>query len=204
MSERDPHVFHFIAWSNLVSYLSLVFALASVYFASAADLHYMAACWLLSGVADCFDGMFARSFNRTLQQKQFGKEIDTLIDLLAFGLAPVLGLLLLAHPAGQQAWMLYTTGGWYIFAAIHRLAYFNVTVKEEEKVFYGLPTTEAAALLALLLLWPAGLNWLAPGFMSLGIAMLFPVRIREPKTPVFIVLILGYLALLTAHLWLSH
>nr|VFK60357.1 MAG: Phosphatidylserine synthase [Candidatus Kentron sp. UNK]VFK69222.1 MAG: Phosphatidylserine synthase [Candidatus Kentron sp. UNK] len=204
MDKKFPIAVHFIALPNLVSYLSLVFAMASLYFASQGNLHYMAASWVLSGVADCFDGKFANMFERSRMQRQFGKELDTLIDLFSFGVAPVVGLIVFHQQSYiSNAIMLYVSGTWYIFSAIHRLGYFNVTVDENNKVFYGLPTTESALLLSLTLIFPGALRWSVVTLMVLGVFMLAPVRIKDLDAALFIILILIYLVVFLGHLILG-
>nr|VFK20693.1 MAG: Phosphatidylserine synthase [Candidatus Kentron sp. LFY] len=204
MNKQFPTAVRFIALSNLVSYLSLMFAMASLYFASQANLHYMAASWVASGVADCFDGKFANMFERSQMQRQFGKELDTLIDLFSFGITPVVGLLVLNQQLHiPNGIMLYVAGTWYIFSAIHRLGYFNITVDENNKVFYGLPTTESALLLSLILLLPNALNWSAITLVVLGIFMLAPVRIKQPNATRLIIQILIYIGVFLCHLILG-
>nr|VFK57325.1 MAG: CDP-diacylglycerol---serine O-phosphatidyltransferase [Candidatus Kentron sp. TUN]VFK62608.1 MAG: CDP-diacylglycerol---serine O-phosphatidyltransferase [Candidatus Kentron sp. TUN]VFK65611.1 MAG: CDP-diacylglycerol---serine O-phosphatidyltransferase [Candidatus Kentron sp. TUN] len=203
MNKQLPIAVRFIALSNLVSYLSLVFAMASIYFASQANLHYMAAFWVASGVADCFDGKFANMFNRSRMQRQFGKELDTLVDLFSFGAAPVVGLIIIFNQQSDlpNAIMLYVAGTWYIFATIHRLGYFNITVDENNKISYGLPTTESALLLSLTLIFPNASDWSAITLIVLGILMLAPVRINQHNVSptLFIILILIYLGVFLGH-----
>nr|VFJ66356.1 MAG: Phosphatidylserine synthase [Candidatus Kentron sp. FM]VFJ67958.1 MAG: Phosphatidylserine synthase [Candidatus Kentron sp. FM]VFK10311.1 MAG: Phosphatidylserine synthase [Candidatus Kentron sp. FM] len=204
MNKEFPIAVRFIALSNLVSYLSLVFAMTSIHFAFQGNLHYMAASWVASGVADCFDGKFANRFQRSKIQRQFGKELDTLIDLFSFGIAPVVGLIVLNQQSNiTNAMMLYVAGTWYIFAAIHRLGHFDITVDENNKVFYGLPTTESALLLSLLLIFPNASNWGTITLTVLGIFMLAPVRIKQPNTASFTILISIYLGVFIGHLILG-
>ena len=56
--------------------------------------------WALSALFDNFDGTFASQFRRDELQKEFGKELDTLIDCIAFGIVPIACLRMLAFPQG--------------------------------------------------------------------------------------------------------
>ncbi|MDC0947782.1 CDP-diacylglycerol--serine O-phosphatidyltransferase [Gammaproteobacteria bacterium] len=97
---------------------------------------------IISGVLDGFDGRVARLTGTT---SEFGKEYDSLADLIAFGLAPAI----LAYH-----WGLDELGrvGW-LAAFLHacctalRLARFNVQASSDRGHFQGLPSPAAAGIL---------------------------------------------------------
>ncbi len=101
----------------------------------------------LSFILDGLDGRVARKFNAT---SSFGREFDSLCDLVAFGVAPSLIVWSWAFSAemdelGVLASFLFVAGG-----AI-RLARFNVsTTSEAKSYFVGLPIPAAACCLATL------------------------------------------------------
>lgn len=95
---------------------------------------------------DSFDGALARSLGVT---SEFGAELDSLADVVSFGVAPavVVGSLL---PEGMRplGWALVTV---YPLCAAWRLARFNVTHNgngEKHGEFSGLPSTGAGAAAA--------------------------------------------------------
>lgn len=107
---------------------------------------------LFSGLCDTFDGKVARSKkNRTEQMKKFGIQIDSLSDLIAFGVLPAcIGIALLrcglrtTLPSGFTRYIfeknpmlvqiiLTIIAVLYVLAAMIRLAYFNVLEEEGEK-----------------------------------------------------------------------
>ena len=45
---------------------------------------------MFAGVIDIFDGKVARKFKRSEKEKQFGIEIDSIIDTINFGVVPVI------------------------------------------------------------------------------------------------------------------
>ena len=108
------------------------------------------ACWLivLAGFFDALDGMMARLANAT---SDFGVELDSLADIVSFGVAPsvllyafgldqfgVLGLIVAAMPA--------------ICGAV-RLARFNMTFDGEKKEYFvGMPIPVAAVFVVALIL----------------------------------------------------
>lgn len=97
---------------------------------------------LVAGITDKLDGYVARKLGAT---SNFGKELDSLSDLVSFGIAPVVlwwninkGLL---GPVEVLVSLLFIGGG------IFRLARYNVT--KEEKYITGLPITIAGMILGL-------------------------------------------------------
>ena len=95
-------------------------------------------------VMDALDGRIARLLHA---QSEFGVQLDSLSDMLSFGVAPALVM---------YSWSLAIIGksGWlvaFIYAACTglRLARFNVQVqKSDKRYFQGLPTPSAAGLVA--------------------------------------------------------
>jgi CDP-diacylglycerol--serine O-phosphatidyltransferase len=92
---------------------------------------------------DTLDGRVARLTNT---QTSFGAELDSLSDMVSFGIAPALLL---------YSWSLHTVGkiGWlvsFIYAACAalRLARFNTRPGNDKRYFQGLATTSSAGLIA--------------------------------------------------------
>ena len=131
---------------------------------------------LLCGLLDAFDGKVARTKkNRTKMEQNFGIQIDSLADVIAFGVLPaVIGIALLRtspylHGAGLfgSHWsavalkiFLYAILMLYMLAALIRLAYFNVTEEERQKneggmrkYYTGLPVTSSSLIFPTVLLF---------------------------------------------------
>lgn len=99
----------------------------------------------LGMVFDVLDGQIARM---TKQTSHFGKELDSLSDIITFGVAPV--FIMLTYNQVFQTRLLVCMGVLYMVSAMLRLARFNVQ-KDEHKAtshFQGLPTPMAAGVLA--------------------------------------------------------
>ena len=96
-------------------------------------------------VFDVLDGHIARM---TKQTSQFGKELDSLCDVITFGVAPV--FIMFTYNEFFQRRLLWGIGALYAVAAILRLARFNVHKDEHAptKDFQGLPTPMAAGAIA--------------------------------------------------------
>lgn len=108
---------------------------------------------MLSGFFDMFDGKVARTKKRKKDEIQFGIQIDSFADIIAFGVLPVA----IGYSLGMDKWYFLPIAFIYVLAALIRLAYFNVkeeellsSKKDRSKVFVGLPTTSLALILPLI------------------------------------------------------
>ena len=176
---------------------------------------------LFSGLCDTFDGKVARTKkNRTEKMKKFGIQIDSLSDLIAFGVLPAcIGIALLRcglrtqipfgftrfifekNPMVVQI-ILTIIAVLYVLAAMIRLAYFNVMEEEGEnkdekgeKIYMGLPVTSAAlifpAVLLVHILVRADLTLLYFGVMIVtGLLFICKFHIKKPKGKGIAVLVL--------------
>lgn len=105
---------------------------------------------LVAMIADGLDGRIARLTNT---QSDFGKEYDSLCDMVAFGIAPAIliyayslhGLADYKWIGGKLGWVIAFT---YSACAAMRLARFNVlaAIASSNKDFYGVPSPGAAAV----------------------------------------------------------
>ena len=165
---------------------------------------------MFSGLCDTFDGKVARTKkNRTDTEKNYGIQIDSLSDLVAFGILPgciAISLLrvstrfsdvphllkvdredkLVIYPIVLTVIVLI-----YILAAMVRLAYFNVTEEERSskedgarKYYTGLPVTSAALIFPsfMLIQFLTEKDLTLFYFVLMGmVAVLFVSRIRVKK-----------------------
>lgn len=163
---------------------------------------------LFSGLCDTFDGKVARSKkDRTTQMKKFGIQIDSLSDLIAFGMLPAcIGIAmlrytmcipdlsgvtryLLTHYTLQTQIVLSLIAVLYVLAAMIRLAYFNVMEEEDRnidetgaKIYTGLPVTSAALIFPAVLLIRADLTFLYFGVMLItGGLFISKIQIKKPQ-----------------------
>lgn len=194
----------------VLTYLSLASAVCGCIISAAGPGHpYLGGFFLLfCGLCDTFDGIVARSKGgRTDREMAFGAQIDSLSDLVAFGVLPsAIAVGLLAHdgiqvlPPHAQSWFeVLSTVGFlavvlaYCLASLIRLAYFNVLDEERRhsddtgpKFFVGLPVTSAALVFPIVLLMsyfiPRDFSLVYTALMALT-AFLFlgRFRIRRPS-----------------------
>ena len=117
-------------------------------------------CLMISGVCDMFDGKVARTMkNRTEAQKKFGIQIDSLADVIGFGLLPAtIGYSILIEQGNivKSGWIVLFLAlfVFFVLAALIRLAYFNVMEEERQsktaenrKEYEGLPVTNTALIM---------------------------------------------------------
>jgi len=98
---------------------------------------------VFAGTLDMLDGSVAR-FTRT--GSRFGAELDSLVDVISFGVAPGFIIYEIFFVDAQWAWLLSFV---YITAVVLRLARFNIEHDGEAKRhFHGLPSPAAAGTLA--------------------------------------------------------
>ena len=182
---------------SLVSFLGVVLAINGNVFKALL-------CLLVAGFCDMFDGRIAATKERTKSEKHFGIQIDSLSDIIAFGVLPAVIVLLLqptSIPGGCAC-------GFYMLCALIRLAYFNVDeaarqeLTEGSREYYkGLPVTSAALIVpivfcvALIPRFPVHI--VAPAVLFLmGIAFLSPFTLKKPRmTGKIVLLIIGLVEL---------
>jgi len=130
---------------NTLTLLNLVFGCLSIVIAFSGDLRLSAILLLLAFHADIFDGMSARLLK---VQSEIGKQLDSLADLISFGLAPavilhvmmknILDLQYFSFDLDTLVWIqLLIPFLLPVFGAL-RLAKFNIDENQSDK-FIGLP-----------------------------------------------------------------
>jgi CDP-diacylglycerol--serine O-phosphatidyltransferase len=139
---------------------------------------------LFAAVFDTFDGMIARQLNAT---SEFGKEYDSLADMVTFGVAPAV----LVYAWGLHVFEKLGGGIAFLFTAAVslRLARFNViTGKSDYRYFVGLPSPAGALTLAAMIFYapaPVTDRRFAIIVMLVTIftafAMVSPIRWRSQK-----------------------
>ena len=107
-------------------------------------------------ILDTLDGFFARLTNST---SAFGVQLDSLADVVSFGVAPaILAFLWGLWPLGRVGW---AVGFLYVTAAAMRLARFNIqsNTVSDKRYFAGMPSPAAAGVIAsTVYLFPEGIR----------------------------------------------
>lgn len=134
---------------SIFTLANLFFGVWAIVLASRGDFYRAGWYIVIAGVLDMLDGRVARM---SQTGSRFGAELDSLVDIVSFGLAPaVLIYFLLLHNQGQFAWVF--SYGFVVCAAL-RLARYNAQGDSEESPaatragFTGLPSPAAGMTLA--------------------------------------------------------
>ena len=134
---------------------------------AAIDLHFENA-GIAVFVAMIFDGMDGRIARWTHTESAFGKEYDSLSDMVSFGLAPAIVTYQWGVARIAEYGPLWRHVGWlvcffYAASAALRLARFNSRIAVQDKRYFeGLPSPSAAAIVAALV-------WLASDQTRMGL-----------------------------------
>ena len=173
--------------ASLVTTIALYCGIASI-FASIRGLYDIASYWILAAIFfDTLDGAVARM---TKSVSDFGKELDSLSDIVSFGVAPAVliykAYLLDGSGSGFEA---NPTGGmfaiFFVILGALRLARYNVFQSDRQDIFIGLPIPAAAGNVASLTLFCNYFDlqvthWVM-GPVAFGLALLMVSNVRYPK-----------------------
>ena len=134
--------------------------------------NYVYAAWaiLFATIFDGLDGWVARLTNSTTK---FGIELDSLSDLVSFGVAPAVLMYKWAlAPFGRIGW---AAAFWFMACGALRLARYNVQMgSTESKSFTGMPIPGAATIIASLVLFYHEMSDMPPvkNILILGLTVL--------------------------------
>ena len=147
--------------------------------------NYKQAVWfiLFGVICDALDGRVARLGGR---ESLFGKEFDSIADIISFGVAPALMMIFLVLTPTVEKYPIFLQISWligfvYFLCAAVRLARFNVLthpmLPKAERLkgtndFLGLPVPAAAGMIASIVLVITSLK--TPTYDSRGLALLIP------------------------------
>lgn len=164
--------------------------------------HFRMAIFLLAlaGFFDTFDGKIARSKkNRTDDEKLYGIQLDSLADIVSFGVYPAMIAFLMGMREASDVAILCL----YVVCGVIRLSYFNILATkqlynptDEESTYHGLPITSIAILMPLSFLlsffMSESIYTMLLRCMMLLISFLFVVdfKIKKPSNWQIAVLIL--------------
>lgn len=162
--------------ANLLTALSLFCGFISIILSLDGNFTLSSYAIMLSVVLDGLDGQVVR---KSQIASDFGKELDSLVDVVTFGIAPVL----LGYTFVYSHFHLLAAFGLFIYllSAVIRLARYNITKDIAVNYFMGLPTTVAGGVLASFVLV----------YRERGEAAILPGVV--PSLFIFLVLLLAYL-----------
>ncbi len=175
-------------YTVILTYLGLTSGMAGIFLAINSHPILALICLMFAGLCDGFDGYVARTKkNRTVNEKKFGIELDSLADLVCYGVLPSVIL----YSIGMNTWYYSLILICYTLAALIRLAYFNVTedIRQEQtaecrKSYEGLPVTTMALILPLfypVIMHFAAIKYMLFAMLVILVGCLFLSKIAIPK-----------------------
>ncbi|MDO4811148.1 MAG: CDP-alcohol phosphatidyltransferase family protein [Eubacteriales bacterium] len=183
-------------YTVIATYLASILGLFGVFMAIDGQVLPAIFCLLLSGLLDSVDGRIARTKkNRSEQEKRFGIQIDSLNDLICFGVLPAATGYCLCRgwTDGNVPVLISASLCFFMLTGLIRLAFFNVTEEERQqtsgdkrKYYLGLPITSSTLIfpflyLLTLLLPNARLAILTVGMVINGLLFITPLHIKKPR-----------------------
>ena len=223
----------FYDYTVILTYFSLLSATTGIVVSLSGSGHPYYGCLFLlfCGLCDAFDGTVARTKKgRTRMEMNFGIQIDSLSDLVAFGVLPacigaalirvspyltrVLEGLPVRWEIASGKFLLHACLVLYVLAAMIRLAYYNVTEEERQssedgvrKSYLGLPVTSAALIFPFVLLLQyltradITLAYLAVSILT-GVLFISPFRVAKPDLRGILIMVgVGALEFFLLLLW---
>ncbi len=177
-------------YTVVLTYLSLFSAVIGQIQAGKGHLGFAVACVAFSGLCDAFDGAVARTKkDRTEDEKSFGIQLDSLVDVICFGVLPAY----ICYAMGVRGVLGVALMFFYTACAVARLAFFNVLETKRQqaeggknKFYRGLPVTSISIILPIFYL----LGELIPDKMFIivlyimlavvGFLFILDFRVRKP------------------------
>lgn len=135
---------------NICSLVGLLCAVFGIYFAIEGNFIASIVSVLWAALFDWYDGIIARKMKgRTKVQGEFGGHLDSMIDIVSFGILPA--ILLLSY-GNYNIWFIPGTFVIIATSAI-RLSYFNVYGLIDSKTYRGLALDNNVLILAFVFLF---------------------------------------------------
>lgn len=199
-SEKKRRFIGIYDYTVVLTYIGLSISVIGMTQAIEGRFRIAVVCLALSGLCDMFDGKIARSKkNRTDEEKLFGMQIDSLCDMVCFGVYPAMICSLLGVK-GIVGWLVIC---FYCICSVIRLGFFNVleTKRQQEeeganKYYHGLPITSMAIVLPLVFMLQVFVGnavFICALYLSLfvvGLFFIWDFKLRKPNNMLLAILVL--------------
>ncbi|NDI36962.1 CDP-diacylglycerol--serine O-phosphatidyltransferase [Chengkuizengella sediminis] len=131
---------------------------------------------IIAILTDGIDGRVARALN---VQSEFGKELDSLSDVISFGVAPAFLMYVVAfQEMNTIGWI--ATAIFPICGAL-RLARFNVVTNDVKEHFIGLPIPAAGGIMSSLALFHEGIHPILLVIITIVLSLLMVSNVKYPS-----------------------
>lgn len=186
----------FFSLANTVTLAGLISAVISCFLAANGNFKLAIYMLFLACLCDTFDGRIARATpNRTDKEKFYGVQLDSLCDVISFGVTPCF----IAFSFGFDGIIDVLIYCLFIACGAIRLAYFNTLTytypNKAGKVFRGVPIPISTFIITLLFLFttfiPANVSvWLFRILLLLlALGFVLNIRIKKPNAKTAVILI---------------
>ena len=178
--------YNYTVW---LTYLGMLSSVVGISFACGGRIIAAVICLMFSGLCDMFDGIVARTKkDRTDEEKRYGIQLDSLSDVICFGVLPFA----IGVNVGADAWWQIAIMALFVLAGLIRLAYYNVTeetrqqqTSEKRKSYVGLPITSSALTVPLMFcfykLLGASFEYAYTALLLInGAAFVTPFKVKKP------------------------
>lgn len=148
----------FYNYTVIVTYVGVALSIIGITLACNGRYEYAVLCLALAGACDTFDGKIARSMkNRTKEMEIFGVQLDSLCDIVCFGVTPAI----IAYQMGLRSVWGIAVEVVFVICGVIRLAYFNMLEElkhtdsqtEAQKGYRGLPITSITIIFPVIYLF---------------------------------------------------
>lgn len=190
--------YNYTVW---LTYIGMLSSVVGIGFACSGRIIAAVICLMFSGFCDLFDGMVARTKkDRTDEERRYGIQLDSLSDVVCFGVLPFA----IGYNVGADAWWQVAIMALFALAGLIRLAYYNVTEEtrqqqttEKRKHYVGVPITTSALTVPLMFCFRGLLGDCFPLAYTLlllvnGAMFITPVKVKKPgKVGIIVMLAVG-------------
>lgn len=171
--------------SVIVTYIGIISAILGMFLSIEGNMSYAMICLIISGICDLFDGKIARMCKRNEEEKEFGKQLDSLADVFLFlGLPCVIGMQLFNGIPNVLKIIVLVL---YVLAGVIRLAWFNIIADKDGpvKYFVGMPVAYIALLTPIIYAINLVIRFTYVNYIYLVVyaafAFLFILNVKIPK-----------------------
>ncbi|MBR4111353.1 MAG: CDP-alcohol phosphatidyltransferase family protein [Clostridia bacterium] len=160
--------------ANILTYVGLVLAVLGIQLCLVGNIDLAVMCLLIAGICDGFDGAFARKLRKD-GDPNFGVELDSLVDIISSGVFPVVICLSMGFNSIIDL-VIYSI---FLVCGVGRLAYYNITSKENSGYFTGVPITVSTILLPLIYVFTKNEYVFVGALLALSFAYVSNFKIKK-------------------------
>ncbi len=204
----------FYNYSVIVTYLGVISSMIGISLACNGIFDGAILCLALAGACDTFDGKIARATkNRTHEMEIFGVQIDSLCDMVCFGVTPAV----ICYQMGLKSVAGICCEIFFVLCGVIRLAYFNMLEElkhskpasaDEKKYYHGLPITSITIIFPVVYMFRTLLDGhftilLAVMLLFVGFFYILDFRLKKPGNAV-VAAIMAFVALVMLNIFFFH